>query len=303
MEREFNRANLRGIYRMLTEIAKGNFAFQIKRTDHRDELEGLNAYANQTSQELYRKRHQFLWLNRNTDAMVIRTANFLLDKKLRVMDYSYKHPDNIQIPNNDIVGTVFTNLLTRKFQHTWEKKISRFIKSKEQSFNICLEYHFDDLLKINLHTVVSRFTGVVEEKYIVTSYLMDTSKDFFTELPQDIEMKTYSKWDQKLFHEIHIYIMHHLDEPPKTLDDLAQLFNTNKYKIKTGFKEIFGCTPTQYYNKQRIRQCQILIENTSLSLTEISNKMGFSSYPHFSKSFKKETQLTPRFYQKITQNS
>ena len=70
MEREFNRVNLRGIYRILTEIAKGNFAFQIKRTDHKDELEGLHVYANQTSEELYRNRHQFLWLNRNAKKII-----------------------------------------------------------------------------------------------------------------------------------------------------------------------------------------------------------------------------------------
>ncbi|MBI6118258.1 helix-turn-helix transcriptional regulator [Salegentibacter sp. F63223] len=235
--------------------------------------------------------------------MVIRTANFLLDKNLRVMDYSYKSPGNIEVAENNILGKAFSELLVRKFQDPWEKKILKFIAGKEQSFNIRLEYHFDELLKINLHTVVSRLTGILEEKYIVTSYLMDGSKDFFSELPENSGIKTFSKWEQKLFHEIHIYIIHHLDEPPKTLDQLAMFFNTNEYKIKTGFKEIFGCTPTQYYNKQRIREYKILIENTSLFLTEISIKMGFSSYPHFSKSFKKETHVTPRFYKKITRNS
>ncbi len=303
MKREFNRVNLRGIYRMLTEMANGNFAFQIKRTHHQDEIEALHAYANQTAEELHRKRRQFLWLNRQTEVMVIRTANFLLDKNLKVIDYSYKHPDNIEVEPDNILGKSFSELLVKKFQNGWEKKIKKFKTGKEQSFNIRLEYHFDELLKIRLNTVVSRFTGVLQEKYIITSYLIDTSKDILSELPDDPEIKTFSKWDQKLFHEIHIYIMHHLDEPPKTLDDLATLFNTNEYKIKTGFKEVFGCTPTQYYNKQRIRQCKILIENTSLSLSEISNKMGFSSYPHFSKSFKKETHVTPRFYKKITRNS
>lgn len=303
MEREFNRVNLRGIYCILTEIAKGNFAFQIKRTDHKDELEGLHVYANQTSEELYRKRHQFLWLNRNTEAMLIRTANFLLDKNLKVIDFSYKHLDHIKVDPNTILGNAFSELLVRKFQPTWQKNMKKFMASKKQSFHMLLEYHFDELLQINLHTVVSRLTGVKEGKYIVTSYLMDISKGFYSELPRDSEIKTFSKWDQKLFHEIHIYIVQHLDEPPKTLDQLAMLFNTNEYKIKTGFKEIFGCTPMQYYNRQRIRQCKILIENTSLSLKEISIKMGSSSYPHFSKSFKKETHVTPRFYKKITRNS
>ncbi|WP_339651676.1 AraC family transcriptional regulator [uncultured Salegentibacter sp.] len=303
MERVFNRVNLRGIYRMLTEMTKGNFAYQIKRTHHRDELEGLNAYVNQTAEELRRKRHQFLLLNRQTEIMMIRTATFLLDENLKVVDYSYTHPDNIVIDPNTIIDKPFYELLIKKSQDRWTKKITEFLDGNEQSFNITLEYHFDELLKIDLHTVISRLTGMRDEKYIVTSYLMDTTDDFFLELPENSEIKTYSRWDQKLFHEIHIYIMHHLEEPPKTLDQLAGLFNTNKYKIKNGFKEVFGCTPTQYYNKQRIRKCKILIENTDLSLTEISNKMGFSSYPHFSKSFKKFTQLTPRFYKKITRNT
>lgn len=300
MERVFNRVNLRGIYRMLTEMAKGNFAYQIKRTHHRDELEGL---VNQTAEELRRKRHQFLLLNRQTEIMMIRTATFLLDENLKVVDYSYTHPDNIVIDPNTIIDKPFYELLIKRSQDRWTKKITEFLDGNEQSFNITLEYHFDELLKIDLHTVISRLTGMRDEKYIVTSYLMDTTDDFFLELPENSEIKTYSRWDQKLFHEIHIYIMHHLEEPPKTLDQLAGLFNTNKYKIKNGFKEVFGCTPTQYYNKQRIRKCKILIENTDLSLTEISNKMGFSSYPHFSKSFKKFTQLTPRFYKKITRNT
>jgi AraC-like DNA-binding protein len=143
----------------------------------------------------------------------------------------------------------------------------------------------------------------VEAKFIVTSFLLDTSKEFFSELPEDSEIKTYSKWDQKLFHEIHIYIMHHLDEPSKPLDELAELFNSNEYKIKTGFKEIFGCTPFQYHADQRINQCKILIENTDLSLTEISIKMGFGSYPHFSKSFKEKTKVSPKHYKNIIRNS
>lgn len=76
MEREFNRANLRGVYRMLTEWAKGNFAYQIKRSRHQDELEGLVAYFNQTGEELNNNRNQFLWLNRQNEIVVIRTAIF-----------------------------------------------------------------------------------------------------------------------------------------------------------------------------------------------------------------------------------
>ena len=303
MRREFNRANLRGIYRMLTEWAKVNFAYQIKRSHHQDELEGLVAYFNQTGEELNNNRNQFLWLNRQNEIMVIRTAIFLLNDNLEVIDYSYKHPDNKIIPSNKILGKPFKTLLEKKTQSQWQDRIKAFKKDRAQSFNIMLEYQFDESLKLNLNSVVSRLMENVESSFIVISFLLDTSKDYFPKLPKNAEIKTFSKWDQKLFHEIHIYIIHHLDEPSKSLDELAELFNTNEYKIKTGFKEIFGCTPFQYHADQRIKHCKILIENTDLSLTEISIKMGFASYPHFSKNFKEKTKMSPRNYKKIIRNS
>ncbi|MBZ9629441.1 AraC family transcriptional regulator [Salegentibacter sp. LM13S] len=66
---------------------------------------------------------------------------------------------------------------------------------------------------------------------------------------------------------------------------------------------MFGCTPFQYHAKERIKQCKFLIETTDLSLAKISDKMGFESYPHFSKSFKEKTKVTPNHYQKIIRNS
>lgn len=303
MEREFNRANLRGVYRILTEWAKGNFAYQIKRSRHQDELEGMVAYFNQTGEELNNNRNQFLWLNRQNEIVVIRTATFLLNESFEVIDYSYKHPDNATVAPHMILGKKFGSLLVKKFQTQWKQRIKVFEENKTQSFNLMLEYQFDDFLKIKLHSVVSRLLVAGEAKFLVTSFLMDTSREFFSGLPEDSEIKTYSKWDQKLFHEIHIYIMHHLDEPLKPLDELADIFNSNEYKIKTGFKEIFGYTPFQYHAEQRIKQCKILIENTNLSLTEISIKMGFGSYPHFSKSFKDKTKVCPKHYKNIIRNS
>ena len=303
MEREFNKANLRGIYRMLTEWAKGNFSYKIKRTRYQDNLEGLVAYFNQTGEELNNKRDQFLSLNLQNEIVVLRSAVFILNKDLEVIDYSYKHPDNEEVESSKILGKAFQELLIGRFRGQWQEKIVDFSNNNAQSFNLNLEYQFDEYLKLSLPSVVSRLQGRGEGKFTVTSYHLDTSKDFFSELPKDSGIKTYSKWDQKLFHEIHIYIMHHLEEPLKPLDQMAELFNANEHKIKTGFKEIFGCTPFQYHARERIKRCKFLMETTNLGLAKISEKMGFGSYPYFSKSFKEKTKVSPKHYQKIIRNS
>ncbi|MDT0644520.1 AraC family transcriptional regulator [Zunongwangia sp. F363] len=97
--------------------------------------------------------------------------------------------------------------------------------------------------------------------------------------------------------------MDHLDESLKPLYEIAALHNTNEHKIKTGFKKVFGSTPNQYHREQRIERSKILIENTDLSLSEIAQKMGFASYPAFSKTFKQLAKVTPRKYSKSTRNS
>ncbi|TDN87054.1 hypothetical protein DET49_1148 [Salegentibacter sp. 24] len=53
----------------------------------------------------------------------------------------------------------------------------------------------------------------------------------------------------------------------------------------------------------RIKRCKFLIETTNLGLAKISDKIGFGAYPHFSKSFKEKTKVSPKHYQKITRNA
>ncbi len=117
-------------------------------------------------------------------------------------------------------------------------------------------------------------------------------------VPEIKSNDTISIWDQQLFQDIHSYIENHLEKPLISYYDLASLFNTNEHKIKVGFKEVYGLTPFQLHREKRIERSKILIANTDLFLTEIAEKMGFSTYPQFSKTFKIITGISPRTYKK-----
>lgn len=298
MEREFNRENLRGIYRLLTEIAKGNFPYEIRRSRYKDEIEGLTTYINQTGQELNRSRKQFLWINRYNEAIRIRTANFLLDNRLHIQRISYDTPKNELVETNDFIGIPFKELLAKPSRKNWLEKIKSLEKSEHISFYTLLEYQFDKLLNIHLDTIVSKF----DKEYIVISFLLQITENQY-DLQKKTRLKTYTRWDQQLFHNIQIYIHHHLEEPLLSIEDLAQKFNTNVHKITKGFKDIFGYTPFQYHARQRIEKCKLLIKYSDFSLTEISIKMGYGSYPDFSKRFKNITKLSPKQYRDIVRNS
>lgn len=49
----------------------------------------------------------------------------------------------------------------------------------------------------------------------------------------------------------------------------------------------------EYVNKLRIEKSMELLRNTEMSITEIAERMGFSSSRYFSTAFKKYTGITP----------
>ncbi len=304
MEREFTRENLQGVYRMLFELAKGNLAFKIERSNHHDELEGLIALLNMTAEKLHKNRNQFLWFNRQNEIVVIKTLSFLLNQECEVVRYyceieSFENSTRSQ----KISDKPFENVLTKESRAIWKKKTFELLK-QDQTFTILpLNYKTYDHSHLNLHSVIARITNTDTVNYIVTSCLLDIKKDDVFNFPEDEGFKKMNIWDQQLFNEIEEYIINHLKEPLKPVYELASFFNTNEHKIKTGFKEIFGVTPFQYHREQRIELSKILIANTDLSLKDIALKMGFTSYPQFSQHFKNYTEMSPRDFKKRIQKS
>ena len=80
-----------------------------------------------------------------------------------------------------------------------------------------------------------------------------------------------------------------------TLDFLASSLHYGKTTICKTFKAKTGFSIINYYLSLKIDESKKLIrENKSFS--EIADHLGFDSLPHFTKTFKKITQMTPREY-------
>lgn len=84
-----------------------------------------------------------------------------------------------------------------------------------------------------------------------------------------------------------------------TLDLLAQITNLNKYYISHIFKDTLGISPINYLIQKRLNVCKSLLKTSSLSISEISEAVGFSSQSYFTQTFKRYTDLTPNQYRQI----
>jgi AraC-like DNA-binding protein len=80
---------------------------------------------------------------------------------------------------------------------------------------------------------------------------------------------------------------------PPSLVELARLCGLNEFKLKKGFREVFGTTVFGYFNMLRLEQAHLLLCNTSFSISEIAYQTGWAHPQHFTRAFKKHYGITP----------
>ena len=78
-----------------------------------------------------------------------------------------------------------------------------------------------------------------------------------------------------------------------TIEEIAKDLNVSYSLFRTAFKKYTGLSPIQYHLSLRIQHAVYLLNNTDLSIKEISFNLGFCSIFYFSKVFKEKTKQNP----------
>ncbi|PZP42084.1 MAG: AraC family transcriptional regulator, partial [Pseudopedobacter saltans] len=80
---------------------------------------------------------------------------------------------------------------------------------------------------------------------------------------------------------------------PLTIKELSKKVAMNECYLKKGFKDLFGSTIFEFYQKERMSHAKYLLYDKGLTVTEVADLLGYSSISHFSTAFKKFTGLRP----------
>ncbi len=89
---------------------------------------------------------------------------------------------------------------------------------------------------------------------------------------------------------------------PPGLVELARRVGLNDFKLKRGFREIFGTTVFAYVRKLRMDMARTLLENGDLTITEVALAAGYSHFGYFSAAFKKAHGVLPSHYRRAGTN-
>lgn len=171
--------------------------------------------------------------------------------------------------------------------------------------------------KNSVNTMNTLFRKTVEEVLVPPIYIheysvhfedaiesSDSIKDLILIIPEMIKKYCYLVRECSLafysrpIRDAIVYIELHLCAPISTCDLSAALSLTPNY-LSSQFKKETGQTITEYIAGQRIKLALRYLNTTTLTISEISYRIGIGDPGYFSRIFKKQIGMSPLQYQKM----
>lgn len=169
---------------------------------------------------------------------------------------------------------------------SFKKEIPTLYSEKDKNLYSILESIFQTMkiqapgYKLKFYGLFYYFLGIIREFNLFTDNLEFKSKNH----KKLLQIK-------KAILFIHQKYMYDI-----SLKDLADYLDLNTNYFCKFFKEITQNSPIEYLNYYRIECAKEKLKESHLSITEIAYDCGFNDLSHFTKVFKKYTNMTPRNY-------
>ncbi|WP_299780525.1 AraC family transcriptional regulator [uncultured Formosa sp.] len=289
---------LQNIYAQLYEVANGNFSFQIARTNHKDELEALSALVNLVTQEI---KDSFLhegYINfRNTYSHTTQTI-LVLDKRFKIIE-CHDSFNFLGYKPSEFIGESLEHLLTNASIKNWrifnrqyrtKKTIKLYFKTKQnlifKAQCYCITFHTHTILK-DL-TILTTFDLVKSDNTIKLNTFKNQPKN------QSRSKHILSAQDIENIRFAGTFIIDHLEQDSPTLKDMSHTFGINEFKLKKGFKQLYGMTVFQFLKTERLKKGHILVQHSTMSFKEIAKTVGFKTASHFSREFYNHYKYRPK---------
>lgn len=157
----------------------------------------------------------------------------------------------------------------------------------------------ESLKELGLHFIVVEL-GVVEVMENLTFEQREQLKISLLDAGLELMDDKRAMLIEKIKNVI-IEMVHYTDELPKTnfSDFISGKLNHDYTYLANLFSEVQGTTIEQFIISHKVERIKELIIYGELNITEIANKMNYSSVAHLSGQFKKVTGLSPSHFKQL----
>ena len=133
--------------------------------------------------------------------------------------------------------------------------------------------------------------------YMTTTVLCHVYDDVNSNYAPDNELKNINnkRTKKQLYNDMVDYIKQNI-YTKLTVQEVAEHFGYNDKYVSRLFNRTCGLTLKQYIVQQKAEAANFFLTDTNLSIEEIAYKLAYSDSHNFTRSYKKQTGLTPTEY-------
>jgi AraC-like DNA-binding protein len=210
-----------------------------------------------------------------------------------VADHYVCAQEALKILHVSVERSYFAELLCE--DEKWSAELKEKLQNKElicgSSDNLLMTpqmlYVVNDILNCPLRGNLKNL--VIEAKVIefIALQLNQLEKECHSN-----KTKKLNQADRDAFYALREFL-HQTFTGDHSLKNLARSFGLNEFKLKKGFKELFGCTVFEYLHDLKMEHAKQLLLDESVYINEVSGLVGYKNPNHFSTAFKKKYGMNP----------
>lgn len=179
-----------------------------------------------------------------------------------------------------------------RFIRDENKEIQILVISAYEDFNYAkqlIPYHVLDYLvkPIRMDQILAKI------KYVMN--MQESGQTLQKMETEDTDSQYYVK---SLIKDAKKYIRQEVYKPI-SLVDVAEYLHVNKSYLSTMFKNETGVNISVYINNEKVKEAKKMLLETEMPVTEIAERLGYSTPKYFVEKFAKSTGITPAKYRSL----
>lgn len=108
-----------------------------------------------------------------------------------------------------------------------------------------------------------------------------------------LQSKKLSLGDIEKLYQVEAYLLEHFLQK-HSLKSISRTFRINEFKLKFGFKKLFGTPVIRFVDNLKMAHGRRLILHTEIPIMEIADQLGYNHYNNFSYAFKRKFGQSPQ---------
>src|SRR5699024_4931164 len=192
-----------------------------------------------------------------------------------------------------VLAKAYLQDLANRYPHLLEPLLAK-VNHGEFGFFNAKSLVITPQMRSTIYRIQNYDAGQMAGSLFLEAQILNLLSQLFNQIqrPGSSNGHSLSRSDRERIHRASEILTDRVQAPP-TLAELSRLVGTNEFKLKRGFKAVFGTSPYAYHLQHKMELARSYILDTDLTIAEVAYRVGYSDPAHLTHAFRKQYNMCP----------